>query len=420
MRSWTAILLLLLIAVAAAWGWHALALDPGEVRLRFAGWRVETSFVFGVIAALLLWAVLSLVLRALFWPRRALRRHALRRGHERIADGLVAAVEGRHGQATKSLERAAHVASLQAPALLARARSAQAQGDDEQAIAALDAAAEKAPAAALSMRARFLLERNRNAEALDLLKTAMAKSALPPAALRSLIDAASRCGDSNAALTALSALAKTHSMSDEAFAELETRTLATALASAPNADALNALWSGTGRVQRQRETIVIAYAKRAAAVGQPIAAMSEIQAALRRDWSEQLVRAYGELGPSDVVARLRQAEGWIAAQPNSAGLMLTLGRLCNQNELWGKAREYLGRGLAIAPDASLWEALGDACAGFGDHDVAQRAYRNALRAERGEKTETLPDTLRSALDTRASVVEQRSEHGVPRLVLPRS
>ena len=183
MRSWTAVLLLLIIAVAAAWGWHALALDPGEVRLRFGGWRVETSFVFGVIAALLLWAILSLVLRALFWPRRALRRHALRRGHERIADGLVAAIEGRHTQAAKSLERAAHVSTLQAPALLARARSAQAQGDDAQAMAALDAASEVAPAAALALRARFLLELNRNAEALDLLKGEIAKSSLPPAAL---------------------------------------------------------------------------------------------------------------------------------------------------------------------------------------------------------------------------------------------
>jgi HemY protein len=154
-------------------------------------------------------------------------------------------------------------------------------------------------------------------------------------------------------------------------------------------------------------------------LGQPLAAMGEIEAALRRDWSENLVRAYGELGPAEVAARLRQAEVWIAAQPNSAGLMLTLGRLCNQSGLWGKARDYLGRGLAIAADAPLWEALGDACVGVGDNDVAQRAYRNALRVARGEKTESLPDALRGALDTRASVVEQRSEHGVPRLVLPR-
>lgn len=419
MRSWTAVLLLLIVAVAAAWGWHALALDPGEVRLRFAGWRVETSFVFGVIAALLLWAILSLIFRAVFWPGRALRRRALQRGHERIADGLIAAAEGRHAQAAKSLERAAHVQALQAPALLERARSAHRRGDPEQASAALDEAAALAPQAALALRARFLLDDDQNADALALLKDAMAKAPLPPAALRSLIEAAGRSGDSATALAALSAYTKTHALADADFTELETDTLAAALANAPRADALAGIWSGLSRAQRQREPLVIAYARRTAALGQPLPAIGEIESALRRDWSENLVRAYAELGPSDVAARLRQAEGWIAAQPNSAGLMLTLGRLCNQSELWGKAREYLGRGLAIAPDAQLWEALGDACVGLKDEDTAQRAYRNALRAARGEKTESLPDTLRGTLDTRASVVEQRSAHGVPTLVLPR-
>ena len=412
-------LLLLIVAVAAAWGWHALALDPGEVRLRFAGWRVETSFVFGVIAALLLWAILSLIFRAVFWPGRALRRRALQRGHERIADGLIAAAEGRHAQAAKSLERAAHVEALQAPALLERARSAHRRGDAEQASAALDEAAALAPQAALALRARFLLDDDQNADALALLKEAMAKAPLPPAALRSLIEAAGRSGDSATALAALSAYTKTHALADADFTELETDTLAAALTNAPRADALAGIWSGLSRAQRQREPLVIAYARRTAALGQPLPAIGEIESALRRDWSENLVRAYAELGPSDVAARLRQAEGWIAAQPNSAGLMLTLGRLCNQSELWGKAREYLGRGLAIAPDAQLWEALGDACVGLKDEDTAQRAYRNALRAARGEKTESLPDTLRGTLDTRASVVEQRSAHGVPTLVLPR-
>jgi len=418
-RSWTAVLLLLIVAVAAAWGWHALALDPGEVRLRFAGWRVETSFVFGVIAALLLWAILSLIFRAVFWPGRALRRRALQRGHERIADGLIAAAEGRHAQAAKSLERAAHVQALQVPALLERARSAHRRGDAEQASAALDEAAALAPQAALALRARFLLDDDQNADALALLKDAMAKAPLPPAALRSLIEAAGRSGDSATALAALSAYTKTHALADADFTELETDTLAAALANAPRADALAGIWSRLNRAQRQREPLVIAYARRTAALGQPLPAIGEIESALRRDWSENLVRAYAELGPSDVAARLRQAEGWIAAQPNSAGLMLTLGRLCNQSELWGKAREYLGRGLAIAPDAQLWEALGDACVGLKDEDTAQRAYRNALRAARGEKTESLPDTLRGTLDTRASVVEQRSAHGVPTLVLPR-
>jgi len=418
-RAWISVLALLLVAVVAAWGWHALALDPGDVRLRFAGWRIETSVVFAVLAAALLWALSSLLLRALFWPRRVWRRRVRRRGHERIAEGLLAAVEGRHAQAATSLERAAHVVALQAPALLVRAQSAHRQGDTEQASAALDAAADLAPQATLVLRTRFLLDRARNDEALATLKAATTKGALPPAALGNLIEAASRCGDASAALSALSALAKVHSLAPAEFVELETGTLATALANSSDATALDAIWSGLSRAQRQYEPVVIAYAKRAAALGQPLAAMGELEAALRRGWSERLVRAYGELGTSDIAARLRRAEDWIASQPNSAGLMLTLGRLCNQNTLWGKAREYLARGLAIAADASLWEAYADACVSLDDHVGAQCAYRNALRSARNEPTEPLPDALRGPLDTRASVVEQRSEHGVPTLILPR-
>ena len=64
-------------------------------------------------------------------------------------------------------------------------------------------------------------------------------------------------------------------------------------------------------------------------------------------WSEALIVGYGELGPAEAEPRLRHAESWIADQPNSPGLALTLGRLCIQCKLWGKACEYLERGLAI-------------------------------------------------------------------------
>jgi len=80
------------------------------------------------------------------------------------------------------------------PALLERARSAHRRGDAEQASAALDEAAALAPQAALALRARFLLDDDQNADALALLKDAMAKAPLPPAALRSLIEAAGRSG----------------------------------------------------------------------------------------------------------------------------------------------------------------------------------------------------------------------------------
>ncbi len=418
MKAWIALLLLLLIACAAAYGWHALALDPGYVLVRFGGTSIETSAVFALIALLLVWALASLIWRALRWPAAAWQRRARRRGHERLADGLVALVEGRYASATRELERAAHVASLRAPALLARAQAAHARGDGEAATAALDDAADGARPAALVLRAHFLLDHGRATDALALLKAEVDKSTLSPAAWRCLADAALQCGDATTALQALAPLARSQVLLPAEFAQLEARTLAAALAGAANGERLSALWSGLSRAQRQSESALIAYARRAAILGQPLAAMSEIESGLRREWSEQLVRTYGELGSAEAGTRLRQAEGWLDAQPNSAALLLTLGRLCNQNELWGKARGYLVRALAIEPDAPAWEALGDTCAGQGDMAAAQSAYRNALRSERGEATTAMPEVLRGPLDTRASVVEERSAHGVPRLVLP--
>lgn len=415
MRTWIAVLLLLLVACAAAYGWHALALDPGYVLVRFGGTSVETSVVFALISLLVTWAVASLLWRLLRWPQMAWQRRARRRGRERLADGLVALVEGRYARATRELDRAAHVAQLRAPALLARAHAAHARGDYAAASTALDDAANTAAPAALALRVRFLLEQDRAADALALLKPEMDKSTLSPAAWRSLLDAALQSGDTTTALQALTPLARSQTLTSAEFRRLEACTLAAVLSAAANSEQLGSLWSGFSRAQRRIEEVLIAYARRGAALGQPLAGISEIEAALRREWSESLVRVYGELGPAEASTRLRQAEAWLVAQPNSVGLLLTLGHLCNQSELWGKAREYLTRGLAIEASQPLWEALGDACAGQGDVAAAQRAYHNALRNKGGESVD-LP--LRGPLDTRASVVEERSEHGVPRLVLP--
>jgi len=425
MKFWVVLLLLLLVACAAAFGWQALASDPGYVLVRFGATSVESTLVFAVTALLLLWGLLSVGWRLLRWPLAAWSRSRRRRGRERIASGLVALAEGRYQHATRELERASHQSGLRAPALLAAARAAHARGEHARAEAALDEAATQAAPAALALRARFALERDDPAAALALLKgeadkSPMSYSTLSPSALQLLVKAASRCGEHALALDALGRLAKTQTLASEPFAAQEERVLAAALAAAADIERLNALWSGLTRAQRRLSDAIDAYSRRAAAFGQPLLAISEIETALRRDWSERLVRCYGELGEAEVDTRLRHAEAWLGAQPNSAGLLLTLGRLCIQSKLWGKAREYLERGLGVEPSPALWEALAECCTGQGQAAAAATCLKNALRSTRGEPTQPLSDLGPGALDTRASVVEERSEHGVPRLALPRA
>lgn len=419
MKLWILLAFLLIAACAAAFGWQALAADPGYVLVRLGTTSVETSLVFALAVLVLAWGLLSLVWRLARWPLAAWSRRSRRRGRERIAGGLVALAEGRYPQASRELERASHQSGLRAPALLAAARAAHARGESARADAALDEAATVAAPAALTLRARFLIEQDKADAALVLLRDEAKKSTLSPGAWRLAAEAGLACGDHAFALEALGALARSQTVAPAAVASLESRVLAAALGAAPDADRLNALWSGLSRAQRRVPQGVAAYACRAAALGQTLAGIGEIEAALRREWSERLIRAYGELGEAEADTRLRHAEGWLAAQPNSAGLLLSLGRLCIQCKLWGKAREYLERGLAIEPDAALWESLGETRAGAGDNADAARCYRNALRMERGEAVEvSSTEASARALNTRASVIEERSEHGVPRLSLP--
>jgi len=416
MKLWRILLLLLLVAAAAALAWHWLAADPGYVQVRIRGTTLETSVVVAVAGLLLAWGAVALVWQLLRWPLRAWGRSVKRRGRERLAGGLTAFAEGEYARAERDLAKAAQHDVFRTPALLVMARAAHDRGAAERAAQALDEVGAGGSRAVDALRARFLLEDGRAAEALAFLKTKAAAGELSPRGWRLLVEGALAAGDTQAALDALPALARSQSLTADAQAALETRVLAAALAAAPDAARLNALWGGASRALRKRPALIAAFARRAAAFGQTLAAMDEIESAQRREWSEALAAAYGELGSDELAARTRRAEAWLAVAPNSPALLTTLGRLYGRQSLWAQAEDALERALAQAPSPQAWEALGDCRRGEGDLAAANVCYANALRLARGEGTEPVaPREPRGPVDTHPLALEERSEHGVPRL-----
>ena len=76
-------------------------------------------------------------------------------------------------------------------------------------------------------------------------------------------------------------------------------------------------------------------------------------------------------------SRLAKAEDWLTRNPRDPQLLLTLGRLCVQSQLWGKAESYLEASLAIEPG---WEAhveLAHLAERINRTDDANRHYRAA-------------------------------------------
>jgi HemY protein len=416
MKLWRWILLLVILAALAAFGWHWVAEDPGYVMVQLRGWQAETTVLAAVVILLLAWAVLGALWFLVRWPFGAFSRRHRRLSRKKMGEGLIALMEGRHGDAERDLHRASRLDVLRGPALLAAAEAASRRGENSRALTTLDEAGQVAPRAARVLRARVLRREGRPAEAVNLLATEADSGNLTPGGWRELALAAMTSGDMRRARQALEPLQKSGALGTRGYAALEGQVLAASLRAAPDAAALNSLWSQLPKAQRRVPAAVDAYARRAASFGMVLPAMDEVESALRREWSPLLIETYGALGADDVEARLRRAESWLDAHPNDVALLLTLGRMCARLGLWGKASQYLERSLALSPTSAAWEALGDVYAGQDDAALAQRCYRNALALARGESIEPLPPGARATrLDTRPIAVEERSEHGVPRL-----
>lgn len=413
MKPWRWLLGLIAVALIGALAWNWLAADPGYVLVRIRGWKIEATVVGALLVLAALWVAVAVAWWLLRWPFGALSRRHRRVSRARLSDGLIAMAEGRNAEAGRALERAAMHAPLRVPALLAAAEAAHRRGEAPRALELLDAAGQEAPQAARMVRARMLRSEGKPEEALALLSPEADAGRLPPSGWHELVLSALDANQPRRARIALEPLRKSNALGARGYSMLEARVLAANLSAATDATSLQELWNGLPRAQRQSPEALLAYVSATARTGQPAAALDEIEAALRREWSPPLAKAYAQLADDDPPARLRTAEGWLAAHPNDADLLVALGRLSLRAGQPVKARDCLRRALALQPqDAEGWEALGEAQSALGDHAEALRGYANALRVARGQAAKT---SARDNLDTGVLAVEERDQHGVPRL-----
>ena len=416
MRWLWRLLLVLALASAGALLYQHLAADPGTVQLTWRGWVVESTVVVLVVALTLAVLLLLLLLWLVRLPLRVWRRSRQRQARERLAEGLMALHEGRWSRAEKQLVAAARDRALRLPALLQAARAAEARGDAGRVQQLLARAGEAdGESALLLIGVERLLEEGRAALACERLEAAASAGALPPRGIELRLRALAACGRADEALGLLSAARRSHVLDDATLEALERSLAAAALAEAQSAEDLQRRWQGLAKALRLQPQVVDAYAARGGALGLDEEAAGAIEQALRRQWDERLAARYGRVPSSQPARRIGRAEEWLAAHPDSPGLLLALGHLCRLEQLWGKAEDYLERALANGGGAAAWEEVAALHADRGDEARARRALQNALRSGRGEAPLALPG--RSLLRPVAlpDEREERDAHGMPRL-----
>jgi HemY protein len=392
------------IAAAAVALTLAARYNSGYALFVLPSYRIELSLnlliVLAVAAFAIGYAVVRAVLAALVLPRRV-REYRLARRREKARSALLEALHeyfaGRYGRAEKaaavSLE--AGEQPVLSAVLAARAAHQLRAHERRDRYLAAGAAVPDEQLARLVTEAELLLDDRRHQEALDLLKQLPRRHS---AALKLELKAQQQLRNWEQVLALTEELRKRNAFDTTQAEQVRRHALAENLKrKLLDSHTLEEAWGRLAAADRTDRRVAAAAAQCFSALGGAEQAHRIIEQALEAEWDSELVRLYGESGAGGTVARIQRAEAWLRSHPRDAALLLTLGRLCAEQELWGKAQSYLEASIAIEPThtahlvaARLQETLGNA-------DAARRHHREALDLALAQLRETTGGRRRTPL-----------------------
>ncbi|WP_353233031.1 heme biosynthesis protein HemY [Pseudomonas helleri] len=389
------VIVFLLIAAAACVG-LAISEDAGYVLVAYKNFRYESSLWASLAVLVILWLVIwgIKLLVELFSVSTGLvnpwsRRNRSRRIQLAIEQGQMDLAEGRWASAQKHLTRAAEAERQPLLFYLGAARAANELGRYEESDSLLERALERQPQAELAIalnHAQLQVDRADTEGALNTLQAMHERHPHNVQVLRQLQRLHQQRGDWSALIRLLPELRKDKVLPAQELAELERRAWGQNLGLAAQRDtggeaglqSLTLAWQQLTSAQRQEPTLVLAYAEQLRRLGAQSEAEEVVRGALKRTYDSHLVRLYGLLRGNDPVKQLQTAEGWLKAHPADASLLLTLGRLCLQNSLWGKARDYFESSLKLERNPETCAELARLLAQLGDTARSNQLFQEGL------------------------------------------
>jgi len=378
---WVFVLAALAVALSLAMrgnGGYALFVLPP--------WRAEVSLNFLVLLLIVGVALIYFVIRAVWHTLRLpshVRAFRTRRraeaGYAATVGAIQALFEGRFVRAEKLASKAFDLGAAPGLASLLAARAAQRLRD----FARRDQWLERSKGddgewrvAQAMTRAELLLDERRFDDARSVLRELHSSGPRHVAALFLMLRAEQGMSNWEEVLRTANALEKHDAMPPEALDSVRASAYVALLARrSSDRDGLTRQWENIPRAERLRPRIAATAARGFMQLGDCPRAHRIIEDALDRTWDSALALLYGECVNEDALDRLERAEKWLEDRPGEAELLLTLGRLCVQRELWGKAQSYLEASLATRPTQAAHIALAKLCEQLGKPTEAGRHFR---------------------------------------------
>lgn len=380
--------------------------DNGYILIGYGQWTLEGSLAFFLLLNLLLFGALYLFLRLLARIRAVPRQlhdwqdqQGAKRARKALTQGLVELSEGHWKRAERNLIR--HAGRSDTPLLnyLAAARSAQQQGAHDRRDHYLQLAHESMPSADVAVgltQAELQLAHEQQEQALATLQRLRQIAPHHTHVLKLLKDLYQRVGDWQELNRLLPELKKRKVVSREELAALELRIFRNFLDQAAKHDdsvALDQAWKGLPAPVRENRDLLMLYTHHLMLRGEQERVEVLLKGRINRKWSDRLVELYGRVSTKAGGRQLAAAEGWLNGQPRNPVLLLALGRLSMNNQLWGKARSYLEASIGAGPSAPAYRELGALLEGMGEQEQARACFKAGLELVSDTPLPRLPDLL---------------------------
>ncbi len=385
MRMLIWVLVLAAMAVGLA---LAARYNDGYVLLVLPPWRAELSlnFLLIVLAVFLLaghW-LLSFVKHVLNLPEAVLNfrhRRTVLRSAELLQDAYRLLSEGRYGHALRKLENSYEGHPQSAMVALLGWRAAHALRDEHKIALwhnrAIAAGVEFESARLITEAELALTDRSYDAAHAALQKQ-VDRGRRHIAALRLQLRAEQGLGNWREVARVARQLEKYRGMTAEQTAPVRQRALRQVLLELQSdAPALRKFWNEMDAAERTAPALAQLAAKTLIAAGADDEAQRIIESALECNWDSELVLEYAQCHKGDLKLRLARAEKWLVQHPRDAALLMVLGRLCVEQQLWGKARSFIEASLSVAETRAAHVELARLLDRLEKSALAERHYRAA-------------------------------------------
>ena len=138
------------------------------------------------------------------------------------------------------------------------------------------------------------------------------------------------------------------------------------------------LWQHLSRQLKKDEDLIEVYCNKLIEFEQSDEAELILRNALRKEWQPNLIRQYGLVRSSQLEKQLTFAESLSKDHDNHPILLLTLGRLCMYNDLWGKARAYLEASVGNKELPETYKELGLLMEYLNEPKLAAEYFKKGL------------------------------------------